>query len=250
MQITQLLETIRLKHNPEESSVIIFNLNLHTERLLKSLLELKFEVKDHLEIHKNLFNKINNYFSKPEIKIYNGSFNYDNQEKNIYKLRLLYNIDGEIEIEISIYERFLENNVIHFSLSKDFKINSKDKQWQYKFFPREETNLKKLLNNHTELFSENSLDEILWTNEKNEICEGSFTNLFLRKKNIWITPHLESNLLNGTMRKILMSELKASEEKCYIDELSSADEIIFCNSMIGKAKAELINHPAFKGIIT
>jgi branched-subunit amino acid aminotransferase/4-amino-4-deoxychorismate lyase len=41
------------------------------------------------------------------------------------------------------------------------------------------------------------------------------------------------------MRKILINELKASEEKCYINDLISADEIIICNSMLGKVKAEL-----------
>lgn len=263
MQITHLLETIRLKFNPEENFITIYNLNLHLERLLKSLLNLNFKPpimlirRDFQDI--NLTDKfytlildyiskeIKNYFSENfsinniVINFFNGSFNYNNQEKNIYKLRLIYDIDGNIKSDISIYERFLENNIIFFSISKNFQINCKDRKWQYKFFPREEINLKKLINTDSERVSENKLDEIIWTNEKNEICEGSFTNIFLRKEKTWITTHLDSNLLNGTMRKILINELKASEEKCYIENIILADEIILCNSMIGKAKAKLIN---------
>jgi len=228
MQITHLLETIRIKYNPENNSITIFNSNLHHERLLNSISELNFKINEK-DILDNISENSIKFFNKlDEIETFSGSFKYDNQEKNIYKLRLIYSSEGEIKTEISLYDRFLENNIIHFSLSRDFKVNSKDKKWKHKFFPREEISLNKVTDNN---------QEIIWTNEKNEICEGSFTNLFLRKKNIWITPHLESNLLNGTMRKILIKELKASEEKCYIDDLNLADEIILCNSMLGIVRA-------------
>lgn len=228
MQITHLLETIRIKYNPEDNSITIFNSNLHQERLLNSIYELNFKINEK-DILDNISENSIKFFNKlDEIKTFSGSFKYDNQEKNIYKVRLIYSSEGEIKTEISVYERFLENNIIHFSLSRDFKVNSEDKKWKHKFFPREEISLNKVTDNN---------QEIIWTNEKNEICEGSFTNLFLRKTNIWITPHLESNLLNGTMRKILIKELKASEEKCYIDDLNLADEIILCNSMLGIVRA-------------
>ena len=107
--------------------------------------------------------------------------------------------------------------------------------------PREEINLDKLIGLENDEIKPETIQEIIWTNEKNEICEGSFTNIFLRKKNIWITPHIESNLLEGTMRKIVINDLKASEEKCYIDDLISADEIILSNSMLGVVKAKLIS---------
>jgi branched-subunit amino acid aminotransferase/4-amino-4-deoxychorismate lyase len=43
------------------------------------------------------------------------------------------------------------------------------------------------------------------------------------------------------MRKILINELEASEKKTSIYDLETADEIILCNSMLGKVRAELIN---------
>jgi hypothetical protein len=289
MQINNLIETIRLKYNPEENIITIYNLNLHTERLLNSITELNFKInkkyikadlesktlteyfyKSILEyisekllifFSENFHNidlsdkKINNFnLTDSNIKTFTGSFNYDNQEKNIYKLRLIYNIDGEIKSEISLYERFLENNIINFTIAKNLKINSEDKKWRHKFFPREDISLNNLislenrcdeLNTNINHLNKNTVSlpdinhELIWTNEKDEICEGSFTNIFFRKNNQWLTPHIDSNLLNGTMRKILINELEATEEKCYINDLISADEITLCNSMLGKVRAEL-----------
>jgi hypothetical protein len=257
MQINQLLETIRLKYNPEENIITIFNLNIHTERLLHSITELNFKINENSEKSLMFFSKdfsnsalldkeIKNLnITNPNIRTFTGSFNYDNQEKNIYKLRLIYNIDGEIKREISLYDRFLENNVIKFTIAKNFKINSEDKKWRHKFFPREEISLNNLISLETRCHELNTNinynQELIWTNEKDEICEGSFTNIFFRKDNQWLTPHIDSNLLNGTMRKILINELEASEKKTSIYDLETADEIILCNSMLGKVRAELIN---------
>ena len=289
MQINNLIETIRLKYNPEENIITIYNLNLHTERLLNSITELNFKInkkyikadlesktlteyfyKSILEyisekllifFTENFHNidfldkKINNFnLTDSNIRTFTGSFNYDNQEKNIYKLRLIYNIDGEIKSEISLYDRFLENNVIKFTIAKNFKINSEDKKWKHKFFPREEISLNNLisletprdeLNTNINHLNKNTISlpdinhELIWTNEKDEICEGSFTNIFFRKDNQWLTPHIDSNLLNGTMRKILINELEASEKKTSIYDLETADEIILCNSMLGKIRGIL-----------
>jgi len=268
MQINQLLETIRLKYNPEENIITFYNLNLHTERLLNSIIELNFKINENSEktlmffskdfSNSTLLDKAIKKFNLTDfnIRTFTGSFNYDNQEKNIYKLRLIYNIDGEIKSEISLYDRFLENNIIKFIIAKNFKIYSENKKWKYKFFPREDISFSNLisletgydeLNTNINHVNKNTISvpdinqEIIWTNEKDEICEGSFTNIFFRKNNLWLTPHIDSNLLNGTMRKILINELKASEEKCYLNDLVSADEIILCNSMLGKVRGELIN---------
>ena len=266
MQINQVLETIRLKYSPEENIITIFNLNLHTERLLNSITELNFKINENSEKSLMFFSKdfsnsvlldkevINFNLTDSNVRTFTGSFNYDNQEKNIYKLRLIYNIDGEIKREISLYDRFLENNILKFTIAKNFKINSEDKKWKHKFFPREEISLNNLisletprdeLNTNINHLNKNTISlpdinqELIWTNEKNEICEGSFTNIFFRKNNQWLTPHIDSNLLNGTMRKILINELEASEKKTSIYDLETADEIILCNSMLGKVRGEL-----------
>jgi 4-amino-4-deoxychorismate lyase len=261
MQINNLIETIRLKYNPEENIITIYNLNLHTERLLNSITGLNFKINENSEKSLIFFSKdfsnsdlldkeIKNFnLTDSNIKTFTGSFNYDNQEKNIYKLRLIYNIDGEIKREISLYDRFLENNIIKFTIAKNFKINSEDKKWKHKFFPREEISLNNLISLETHCdelnTNKNTISlpdinqELIWTNEKDEICEGSFTNIFFRKNNQWLTPHIDSNLLNGTMRKILINELEASEKKTSIYDLETADEIILCNSMLGKVRGIL-----------
>jgi branched-subunit amino acid aminotransferase/4-amino-4-deoxychorismate lyase len=57
MQINNLIETIRLKYSPEENIITIFNLNLHTERLLNSITELNFKINENSEKSLMFFSK-------------------------------------------------------------------------------------------------------------------------------------------------------------------------------------------------
>ncbi|MBO6550012.1 MAG: aminodeoxychorismate synthase component I [Rhizobiales bacterium] len=84
------------------------------------------------------------------------------------------------------------------------------------------------------------IDEVIFQNEKGEITEGSFTNIFVKVKGELITPSIESGLLPGTLRQSLIEQGKAKEKILTLKDLQSADEIYVGNSVRGLIKAKLI----------
>lgn len=84
------------------------------------------------------------------------------------------------------------------------------------------------------------IDEVIFQNEKGEITEGSFTNIFVKVKDELITPSIESGLLPGTLRQSLIEQGKAKEKILTLKDLQLAEEIYVGNSVRGLIKAKLI----------
>lgn len=85
------------------------------------------------------------------------------------------------------------------------------------------------------------IDEVLLTNQRGEVCEGTFTNLFIRKKaeNILLTPSLKCGLLAGVLRQELLGTGKAIEAIITKQDLLECEEIYVGNSLRGLIKAKL-----------
>jgi len=79
----------------------------------------------------------------------------------------------------------------------------------------------------------------LFTNECNEITEGSITNVFLKYEGRWITPPINAGVLNGTLRDSLLEKRQASEHSITFDDLNRAEAIAVGNSVRGLSLVEL-----------
>lgn len=88
--------------------------------------------------------------------------------------------------------------------------------------------------------SNNQAFDYLLSNERNEITEGCFTNLFIEKNGRLFTPKLECGLLPGTLRADLLAKGACEEDIIYIDDLKSADALFIGNSLRGLLPAKLI----------
>ena len=111
------------------------------------------------------------------------------------------------------------------------KINSQDK---FRYF---KTTNRKLYDDEYSYYSSKDFYEVLYLNEKDELLEGSRTNIFIRKDNIWFTPSLESGALPGVYRKYFIEmHPEVSEKKLKIDDLVNADEILLTNALRGEVK--------------
>ncbi|MGB3367111.1 MAG: aminotransferase class IV [Acidaminobacteraceae bacterium] len=80
-------------------------------------------------------------------------------------------------------------------------------------------------------------DEIIFENSKGYISEGSLSNIFLVKNNLIYTPNIESGILNGVMRDLVISSLDELDIKIIETELSysdflEADEVFLSNSLM------------------
>ena len=78
-------------------------------------------------------------------------------------------------------------------------------------------------------------------NEKKEVTEGSFTNIFIKKDGLYYTPPIECGLLPGIYRDHLLDDenFKTIEKKLKISDLKSADEVYLCNSVRGLQRVNI-----------
>ena len=87
-------------------------------------------------------------------------------------------------------------------------------------------------------------DETLFLNDRGELCEGSFTSLFIEKNGLLLTPPLSAGLLPGILRSALIDSGKAVEQSLTLDALLAADKIYLGNSLRGLIPARLLSpHP-------
>ena len=84
-------------------------------------------------------------------------------------------------------------------------------------------------------------DDIIFTNEKGEITEGCISNIFIFYEGIYLTPPLESGILNGIYRsKLLKKYPKFFKEKILTKNmLMESKKIFICNSVRGIIKVNL-----------
>lgn len=83
------------------------------------------------------------------------------------------------------------------------------------------------------------IDEILFLNERDELCEGTITNLFIQREGRILTPPPRSGLLPGVLRRHLLDSGKAIESILYAADLHRAEAVFVGNSLRGLIPAEL-----------
>jgi len=79
--------------------------------------------------------------------------------------------------------------------------------------------------------------EVIFLNTQDEVCEGSFTSIFVEKDGQLFTPPLSSGLLPGVLRAKLIETGEAKRKTLIISDLKTADKIFVGNSMRGLVAA-------------
>ncbi|WP_299935810.1 aminotransferase class IV family protein [uncultured Pelagimonas sp.] len=78
------------------------------------------------------------------------------------------------------------------------------------------------------------IDELLFLNERDELCEGTITNLFVTTQDgLRLTPPLTSGLLPGILRQSLLAEGDYQEGTLTLSDLRHAQSIFVGNSLRG-----------------
>jgi branched-subunit amino acid aminotransferase/4-amino-4-deoxychorismate lyase len=75
-------------------------------------------------------------------------------------------------------------------------------------------------------------DQVLFLNERNELAEGNYTNVFLRRDGRLLTPPLSSGALDGVLRRALLDSGECEEAVLTVADLA-AGELYFGNSLRG-----------------
>ena len=186
----------------------------HKKRLIKTANELKYPFKD--VDFQNAIKSIKS-LDKPQ------------------RVRLALNNLGEFDIQQSDYKPYQINSEVTFSLSK-YPLSDKVQVTRHKvsdrnFYDGERNRIRQLTD----------ADEVIFLNSKNEICEGSYTSIFIKKNGLLITPPLSSGLLPGILRADLLEKKQAIEGILTITDIIEADEVFLGNSLRGLMIAKLLH---------
>jgi len=160
-------------------------------------------------------------FDEEKIKsdLENISYNFTKSKK--YKIRLLLNKWGSINIEYSEIKK--DPSEIKVLLSKTKRCGDE------KFVYHKTTN--RPWNEDLNSAKQKSFDEVLFINENDELLEGSVSNLMIKKNGKFFTPPIKLGILNGCYRQYLFDEKLCEEKLLTIDDLKNADKVFVCNSV-------------------
>ncbi|CAE6744867.1 Isochorismate synthase MenF [Paraburkholderia aspalathi] len=84
--------------------------------------------------------------------------------------------------------------------------------------------------------------DTLFFNERGELTEGGRSNVFVKLAGRWWTPPLESGVLPGIMRGVLLedTDLRAAERVLTRVDVQIAEALLVCNALRGAAKARVL----------
>jgi para-aminobenzoate synthetase / 4-amino-4-deoxychorismate lyase len=155
-----------------------------------------------------------------------------------WRIRLLLKSDGTLEIsqtELSTETKTASHDIL-------FRVSDQPIDSQNTFIYHKTTRRDLFDTARTKAQRNKGCDEVLFLNEKGEVTEGTISNLFIRKGGRFLTPPISCGLLAGTLRAHLLADpsLSLCEEILTLDDVLSADEIFFGNSVRGLQKARLL----------
>lgn len=149
------------------------------------------------------------------------------------RVRLVMTYRGKMDVTATPFEPVPEETVWRLKVAKT-KLQSEDSLFRHKTTRREPYEAARAE------FSKEEADEVILLNERDEVCEGTITNIFAESADgMLLTPPLTSGLLPGVLRAELIRERKARGEVLKLDDLRHR-KLFVGNSLRGLIRAELI----------
>ncbi len=150
-----------------------------------------------------------------------------------HRLRLLLNSAGQITLSsLPLAPEVLPGRI---QLAKEQVTSS------HLFLYHKTTN-RDFYNRYTQKARVRSLTDYVFCNKQGKVTEGSITNIFVVKNNIWFTPPVRDGLLPGVMRQVVIAQQHAREKSLTVRDLLSADQLYLTNAVRGLIKVSLY-HP-------
>ncbi len=161
------------------------------------------------------------------------------------RVRLVLKKDGRIDItqaeceaprRTSLPSRPAQEDGLASVAFSDTVINS-EKIWFY-----HKTTHREIFDTAYKNAGERGCFDLLFCNEKDEVTEGSITNLVLYDGDRYLTPPLSCGLLDGVMRKKLLADtsVKLREEIITREMVRNAEALFVCNSVRGVVQVRLV----------
>ena len=144
------------------------------------------------------------------------------------RVRLLLHTDGHTDLTTHPFELSASGAPVRCALSHK-QVDSRDPLLRHK------TTRRALFDDEHRYFHEaTGADEVLFTNEKGQLTEGSRSSLFVRVGNRLLTPPLDSGLLDGVLRRhLLRTRADVFETPLSPDDMATAEQLFVGNSLRG-----------------
>lgn len=149
------------------------------------------------------------------------------------RVRLVSSASGALETSVSPIDPVTEGALWKVALARR-RFSSADPLLRHKTTRRDlyEGEL-------AEAAARQGADEVLFLNERGEVCEGARTNVFLARDGVLLTPPLSCGLLPGTLRARLLASGRAREKILRLGNLSASAAFYLGNSVRGLVPARL-----------
>jgi para-aminobenzoate synthetase/4-amino-4-deoxychorismate lyase len=142
-----------------------------------------------------------------------------------HRLKLMVNQNGSFELQFSpLSVNGWGKEELKIIVSQT-RLNSQNVYLYHK------TDCRELYDREFKEAQSHNFDEVIFLNEKDEVCEGAITSIFIKTGSCWFTPPVSCGLLPGTWRKQQIIELKAECKILYLEDIKNADEVIIGNSL-------------------
>ena len=185
MDIQSNIALIETMHASSTGEVAL--LELHLDRLLRSAQTLGYETTGREAIRSRV---IGHLFSHP-------------MPGRQQRVRLLMDHVGQIQIESYALTALSDLPLVAIS---PLRLDSRA------FFLQHKTTYRPWYADATSwLGSHPNFFDLIFLNEKNEVCEGSRSNIYLLQDGVWVTPPLSCGLLAGVLRRQLLASGKVVE---------------------------------------
>ncbi len=146
------------------------------------------------------------------------------------RIRLLISKSGRVEVET---ESFKTNARVWMVKVSPTRLRFDDPWLQVKTTNRE-------VYNKERASMPDGVDELIYFNEQDELCEGTITNIFVPQSGKLITPPTDSGLLPGVFREELVRQGVAVPGILHLSDLKAAKAFYLGNSLRGLIRAKLI----------
>lgn len=154
------------------------------------------------------------------------------------RVRLTIDLNGQIEVsatDISVTSRAA---LWRIDLSKH-PLRSDDPWLRVKTTKRE-------LYDRTRRDLPAHLDEVIFANERGEVCEGTITNLFFDFGDVLVTPPVSCGVLPGVLRAEMLADGKCREGVVTSAQMDQAEAIWAGNSVRGLIRCGLVSRASLR----
>lgn len=150
------------------------------------------------------------------------------------RIRLELFADGRHEITDAPFVPLVEETVWRIGVARQARLSSTDPILRHK------TSKRAVYEAARAEYPRDAMDEVILLNEKDELCEGTVTNLFVDNgSGTLLTPPLSSGCLAGVLRTSLICGKKARNRRLTLDDLRRHPFYVG-NSLRGLIRAILV----------